>query len=83
MRTGAVTAYAAKSRKEGDDAVRAYRRSKQALRKGGSDVTTEERLERMEKALDHLLDGLIKQRQQIGSGVAIDVAGHGLKPGKK
>ena len=78
IRTGAIVAYGAKSRKEGDDSVRAFKQAKQALRKGGSDVELEDRIKRIEQALDHLCDGLIAQRQQIGAGVAIDVAGHGL-----
>ena len=78
VRTGAVAAYGMKSRREGNAAVQSYRRGQQALRKGGSDVDIEGRIKRIEQALDHLLHGLIKQRQQIGSGVAVDVAGHTL-----
>jgi hypothetical protein len=78
VRTGAVAAYGVKSRREGDAAVLSYRRGQQALRKGGSDVDIEGRIKRVEQALDHLLDGLVKQREQIGSGVAVDVAGHTL-----
>ena len=78
VRTGAVAAYGVKSRREGDAAVLSYRRGQHALRKGGSDVGIEDRVKRIEQALDHLLDGLVKQREQIGSGVAVDVAGHTL-----
>ena len=78
MRAGAVAAYGMKSRREGNSAVQSYRRGQQALRKGGSDVDIEGRIKRIEQALDHLLDGLVKQRKQIGSGVAVDVAGHTL-----
>jgi hypothetical protein len=78
VRTGAVAAYGMKSRREGNAAVQSYRRGQQALRKGGSDVNVEQRLARIEGALDHLLDGLVKQRAQIGSGVAVDAAGHTL-----
>ena len=78
MRTGAVAAYGVKSRREGDAAVQSYRRGQQALRKGGAEVGLEDRVKRIEQALDHLLDGLVKQRAQIGSGVAVDVAGHTL-----
>ena len=78
MRAGAVAAYGMKSRREGNAAVQSYRRGQQALRKGGSDVDIEGRIKRIEQALDHLLDGLVKQRAQIGSGVAVDVAGHTL-----
>ena len=78
LRTGALATYAARSRKEGDDSVRAFKHGKQALRKGGSDVDLEDRVKRIEQALEHLFDGLIAQRQQIGAGVAVDVVGHGL-----
>ena len=78
MRTGAVAAFGVKSRREGDAAVQAYKITKQRLRDGGRDVSVEQRLARIENALDALLDGLVKQRAQIGSGVAVDVAGHTL-----
>ena len=78
LRTGALATYAARSRKEGDDSVRAFKQGQQALRKGGPDVTLEDRVERLEQSLDHLFDGLIAQRQQIGASVALDVVGHGL-----
>ena len=78
MRAGAVAAYGVKSRREGDAAVQAYKIAKQRLRDGGRDVSVEQRLARIEGALDALLDGLVKQRAQIGSGVAVDVAGHTL-----
>ena len=78
VRAGAVAAYGMKSRREGDAAVQAYKIAKQRLRDGGRDVSVEQRLARIEAALDALLDGLVKQRAQIGSGVAVDVAGHTL-----
>jgi len=78
LRTGAIAAYGARARKEGDDSVRAFKQGQQALRKGGPDVSIEDRVKRIEQSLDHLFDGLIAQRQQIGAGVAVDVVGHGL-----
>jgi hypothetical protein len=78
LRTGAITTYGARCRKEGDDSVRAFKQGQQALRKGGPDVDLEDRVKRLEQSLDHLFDGLIAQRQQIGAGVAVDVVGHGL-----
>ena len=78
LRTGAIATYGARARKEGEDSVRAFKQGKQALRKGGPDVSIEDRVKRIEQALDHLFDGLIAQRQQIGAGVAVDVAGHML-----
>jgi len=78
LRTGALATYAARSRKEGDDSVRAFKQGQQALRKGGPDVDLEDRVKRIEQSLSYLFDGLIAQRKQIGAGVAVDVVGHGL-----
>jgi hypothetical protein len=78
LRTGAIATYGARSRKEGDESVRAFKQGQQALRKGGPDVDLEDRIKRIEQSLDHLFEGLIAQRQQIGAGVAVDVVGHGL-----
>lgn len=78
IRTGAIMSYGSQSRRYGDDAVRAFRSGQQELRKAISDDSVAERLERIEKSLDALFDGLIKQRQQIGAGVAVSVAGHAL-----
>lgn len=78
LRTGVIATYGARARKEGEDSVRAFKQGKQALRKGGPDVSIEDRVKRIEQSMDHLLDGLIAQRQQIGAGVAVDVFGHGL-----
>jgi hypothetical protein len=78
LRTGAIATYGARSRKEGEDSVRAFKQGQQALRKAGPDIALEDRVKRIEQSLDHLFDGLIAQRQQIGAGVAVDVVGHGL-----
>ena len=78
LRTGAIVAYGSKSRRDGDDAVRAFKQGQQALQKGGVEVDVEDHLKRIEQSLDHLFEGLIKQRAQIGSGVAVDVVGHSL-----
>ena len=78
LRTGAIVAYGSKSRREGDDAVRAFKQGQQALQKGGADVDVEDHLKRIEQSLDYMFEGLIKQRAQIGSGVAVDVVGHGF-----
>jgi len=78
LRTGAIATYGARSRKEGDASVRAFKQGQQALRKGGPDVALDDRVKRIEQSLDQVFDGLIAQRQQIGAGVAVDVVGHGL-----
>ena len=78
LRTGAIASYGAKARKEGEDSVRDFKQGKHTLRKGGPDVALEDRVKRIEQSLDHLFDGMIAQRQQIGAGVALDVVGHSL-----
>jgi hypothetical protein len=78
IRTGAIMSYGTQSRKYGDEAVTAFKSGQETLRRGSRGLTAEERLERIESAMDALFDGLIKQRQQIGAGVAVDVAGHML-----
>jgi len=83
LRTGAIASYGMKARKEGDDSVRAFKQGQQALRKGGPDVALEDRVKRIEQALDHLFDGLIAKRQQIGAGVSVDVVGHSLAAKKR
>ena len=83
LRTGAIATYSARSRKEGEGSVRAFKQGQQALRKGGPDVDLEDRIKRIEQSLDHLFDGLIAQRQQIGAGVAVDVVGHSLSAKQK
>lgn len=81
--SGAIATYGARARKEGDASARAFKQGQQALSNGGSDVVLEDRVKRIEQALDHLFDGLIAQRQQIGAGVAVDVVGHGLAAKKR
>ena len=83
IRTGAIATYGAKARKEGEQSVRAFKQGQQALRKGGPDVDLEDRIKRIEQSLDHLFNGLIAQRQQIGAGVAVDVVGHSLSAKQK
>ena len=78
LRTGAIATSGARARKEGEDSVRVFKQGQQALRKGGPDVALEDRVKRIEQSLDHLFDGLIAQRLQIGAGVAVDVVGHSL-----
>jgi len=78
IRAGAIATYGARSRKGGEDSVRAFKQGQQALSKGGPDVSIVDRIKRIEQSLNYLFDGLIKQRQQIGAGVAVDVAGHML-----
>jgi len=76
LRKGAITTYAAASRKSGDKAVQSYRRAKQALNRNGQTKSVDERLEGIEISLEAIIVGLIHQRDQAGNAVAVDVAGH-------
>lgn len=78
VRTGAIASYGVRARQQGQKAIRAFQRGREVLQRGGRDISLEERLERMEAALDALLEGLAHQKEQIGAGVAVDVAGHML-----
>lgn len=77
-KTGLLLTYAARSRAEGHRAMKAYERGKSALRAEAEPSGTDGRLERIERALSGLLDGLSHSRLQIGNSVAVDVAGHTL-----
>ena len=79
LHTGAITAFAARSKGDGDKAVQAFKRGRDALGAGGASASAggmEQRLDRIEKAVDALLSGLIYQRSQIGNAVAVNVVGH-------
>ena len=78
IRTGAIGAYAAGSKRHGATAVQAYREAQRQLRVQRSAATADQRLTQIAAALRSLLDGLIAQREQIGAGVAVDVVGHSL-----
>ena len=76
VRATAITAFAAKARGQGTDAVKSYKRGLEHLSAPTKGMSTEQRLDRLDAALTELLDGLISTRNQIGSGVAVDTAGH-------
>ena len=76
LRIGAVTLAAGQSRTAGDTAERAFKAGQQALPQGRGEDTADQRLQRLEAALQHLFSGLIALRQQIGSSVALDLSGH-------
>ena len=67
IKKGAVAAYALQGRKHGNNAVKSYSRAKQTLRAVKDVKSTNQKVDVLSKALIDLLDGLISQRQQIGS----------------
>ena len=67
VKKGAVAAYALQGRKHGNNAVRSYNKAKKALRLLVKAKSTDHKVDALSRALIDLLDGLVSQRQQIGS----------------
>ena len=67
IKKGAVAAYALKGRKHGNNAVKSYNRAKQTLRALVNAKSTDQKVDALSRAIIDLLDGLVAQRQQIGS----------------
>ena len=67
IKKGAVAAYALHGRKHGNNAVRSYNRAKQTLRAVANAKSTDQKVDALSRAIIDLLDGLVAQRQQIGS----------------
>jgi hypothetical protein len=67
IKKGAVAAYALQGRKYGNNAVRSYNRAKQTLRAFANVKSTDPKVDALSRAIIDLLDGLVAQRQQIGS----------------
>jgi len=67
IKKGAVAAYALQGRKHGNNAVKSYNRAKRALRALTNAKSTDQKVDALSRAIIDLLDGLVAQRQQIGS----------------
>ena len=67
IKKGAVAAYALQGRKYGNNAVRSYNRAKQTLSALANTKSTDENVNALVLSFIALLDGLIAQRQQLGS----------------
>ena len=67
IKKGAVAAYALQGRKHGNNAVRSYNRAKQTLRALANAKSTDQKVDALSLAIMDLLDGLVSQRQQLGS----------------
>jgi len=67
IRKGAVTAYASSGKRHGDDAVKRYQTAKRLLTTNIESKSTEEKVDIIIAALVQTSDGLISNRQQIGS----------------
>ena len=67
IRKGAVTAYASSGKRHGDDAVKRYQTAKRLLTTNIEGKTTEEKVDIILAALVQISDGLVSNRQQMGS----------------
>jgi len=67
IRKGAVTAYASSGKRHGDDAVKRYQTAKRLLTANIESKSTEEKVDVIIAALVQISDGLVSNRQQIGS----------------
>ena len=67
VKKGAVAAYALQGRNHGNNAVRCYNKAKQTLRAISNAKSTDAKVDTLTRAFIDLLDGLVAQRQQIGS----------------
>ena len=67
VKKGAVAAYALQGRSHGNNAVRSYKKAKQTLRAVANAKSTDTKVDALTRAFIDLLDGLVSQRQQIGS----------------
>ena len=76
VRATAITAFAARSRNHGRKAEQSFKRGLQGLIAPTRGMSPAQRLDRLDDTLTAILDGLISTRHQIGSGVAVDTAGH-------
>ena len=77
VRSGALIAFSGQSKTHGDKAEKHFRDVMTALNSAPSiGDPIEQRLIKLEKALFALSAGLIEQRKQIGSGVAVNLTGH-------
>ena len=67
VKKGAVAAFALQGRNHGNNAVRSYSKAKQTLRAVANAKSTDAKVDALTRAFIDLLDGLVSQRQQIGS----------------
>jgi hypothetical protein len=77
VRSGALIAFSGQSKTHGDKAEKHFRDAITALNTApAKGDPIEHQLIKLEKALFALSAGLIEQRKQIGSGVAVNLTGH-------
>ena len=67
IRKGAVAAYASSGKRHGDDAAKRYQTAKRLLTTNIESKSTEEKVDVIIAALVQISDGLVSNRQQMGS----------------
>lgn len=66
IRSGGILMWASKAKTSGDSSLKAFQRSKEALRGSKSGKSVEQRLDALTEALGEIATGLQHQRHQIG-----------------
>ena len=67
VRKGAVAAYAAQGKRHGDEAVRHYREAKRLLASSIQSRSADQKMDIIMSSVGYMVDGLMAQRQQVGS----------------
>jgi len=83
IRASAIGLSGNKSRHAGMRAERAYNQARSKLKRGKKGEALDDKLERIEDAMDEILVGLIAARYQLGHSTALNVAGHIIGARKK
>ena len=76
VRVGSVSVFANRSKQYGDKSVQDFNTGKQVITPVQGKVAVDKRLDRIERVLGHMLNGLINQRHQIGNHVGVSTSGH-------
>jgi hypothetical protein len=67
VRKGAVAAYGLQGKTHGDEALRHYREAKRLLAFNIQNRSADQKIDLIMSAVAQMADGLISQRQQVGS----------------
>ena len=76
LRGASALVFAKKSKSAGDKVVQSANRGKNILKRFKTDMTTDDRVELIQEALDEMFNALIESRKQMGNlvGVALSSA---------
>jgi hypothetical protein len=76
IRTTALLAWSNQSKTFGDKATRAFTEAKGIVGTSTPSNTLGDQVQRIQKALGLMCDGMVALRQQAGSAVAMNLTGH-------